>query len=180
MPIEQANVSMLEVVSTWISDHNNVTFAIAAIGFLFSIFNFIETRLANRKRIEFSIKCSFMLKNDFFLVISVINKSRLPITLTYCTLTIDGHFYQVGKRSICWFMYEYPDKKGKPNETTDIFPIKIEGLDYFSGTLNIPDWNSASSSTYKLKLGTNRGHITFKGKLPQVTSSYSEILNCLK
>lgn len=125
----------------WIQD--NFTSIVAATGFLISIYNFAEARIANRKNFQFTIEHTHVVQGRLLLIVSVVNRSRLPVTLTSCRLFLDGKEHRAGARSTIWYTYNDPVIKGRTGERTTAFPIKLESLGYFFGVLEVSDWKNS-------------------------------------
>ncbi|WP_346704921.1 hypothetical protein [uncultured Agathobaculum sp.] len=93
---------------------------------------------------------------------------------------MDGKEYSIGKRRINFFEYLHPEKRGKVFENSEVFPLKIECLDYIRCTFEADKFEFNSSTPYVIHLGTNRGYAQFNGTLPETTNSVKEFLQYLK
>ena len=162
----------------WLKTH--FTSIVAITGFIISVCTFAETRLTNRTCFTVKIEQTFLLRGRLLLVLSIVNKSRLPITLTSCKLTINRKEYYAGIRSSVWYTYVDPAAKGRSNEHSTAFPIKIESLGYFYGNIEVPDWNEPLPVNCEFDIGTNRRALKFDCELPAPIGDYQSLLKCLK
>lgn len=157
-----------------------LTSIIAVAGLLISIYNFIEARFSNRKNFQLTIEHTHTLQGKLLLIVSIVNKSRLRVTLTSCKLTIGEKEYFVGVHSTIWYTYNDPIKKGRSGEHSVTFPITVDSLGYFFGVLEISGWEDQLPAKCHLQIGTNRGMVHQNCVLPATTDSYKELLQHLK
>ena len=75
-------MSATQAIEQTVSIFDRVTFAIAVIGFLLSVYNFVASLVANSKRLEISVKQVCKCNGFVGLVIEFTNKSRLNISIT--------------------------------------------------------------------------------------------------
>lgn len=70
----------------WLSDRNNVTFLIAVIGFVISIYNFLSSTIQNRTKLQIDIPNIFRMDNNKrcfdILQVKIINLSSQPIVIS--------------------------------------------------------------------------------------------------
>lgn len=170
---------VLKLIS-WISKRENITFLIAVVGFGLSIFNFVENRISNRKKLNFSIEYTYNEAEYLFLVTTITNCSRIPITLTSGKFIIHGQEHRIGKQRLTLFTYLYPEKRGKQTEQSEVFPIKIEGLDYIRCLFATDEFPINQPTQCNIHLETNRGSIKLKEIFPAPIDSLKELLQYLK
>lgn len=171
---------MLNNLITWMGSRENITFLIAVVGFGFSIFNFVENRIANRKKLCFSIEHTYIELQHLFLLVTITNCSRLPITLTSGKIVVHGQAHHIGKQRLALFTYSYPEKRGKQHEQSEVFPLKAEGLGYMQCLFETDEFSIDQTTPCEIYLGTNRGRIKLSGILPQPIDSLEELLPRLK
>lgn len=166
----------------WISDANNITFAIAVISFLLSVYNFVEARIINRKKLDVSIDKMLLEKTDFIFILGLTNRSKLPITITAGHILLPNQTEcSFGEVSEAIFYYNNPTLSGKATETTQRFPVKLESYEAVKilvkfTTWNV-EWNKYVPCSCQMILGSSRGIIKKQIKLP---ASYSGIKDILK
>ena len=93
-----------------------VTFGIAVISFLLSVYNFVETFVKNSKRISISVK--HLCKEDGFaiMLIEFTNRSQIGISITSGKLVSSSKKeIKFGETSCELFRYSYPELQGKAN-----------------------------------------------------------------
>ena len=93
-----------------------VTFGIAVISFLLSVYNFVETFVKNSKRISISVK--HLCKEDGFaiMLIEFTNRSQIVIYITSGKLVSSSKKeIKFGETSCELFRYSYPELQGKAN-----------------------------------------------------------------
>ena len=109
----------------------NITFCIALIGFILSVWNFCRDFLSNRKSLTVSLPCTIILDGVLFLKLILINNSRQPITVTRIQLHYPDKSYDLGISSIPMFYYEHPElHRGKACEPMICLPIHLEPLGF--------------------------------------------------
>lgn len=164
----------------WMKSRENITFMIAIIGFALSLYNFAVVLIERRKSIVFSICHAYEVQGRLLLIVDIVNKSQLPITLASGTIFIDGDTFKIGQKSTTWFTYADPIAKGRTGEKTEIFPIRIEGLGFFRGALEVSDCTAKTQNECIIELGSNRGKIRARVDMPKSFTSYRELLQYLK
>ena len=149
----------------------NITFILAVIGSLGTIFNFAYTYFSSRRRIDMQILdySSHLNVVQFFMYIQ--NQSRSPICISCISLQLDD------KEISC----ELIPKKIRGNDTnlicTPSFPLNLSslmGVQYFFEFVNCPDISLASGKTISFVIYTNRGALKKSVKLGD-TSRYLHI-----
>lgn len=147
---------------------DNITLVIAILGFLLSFYTIVERYIQNRKHLEIHISYVFRIGNEpkatEILNIQIINKSREAITVSrmqvICENRVDG-FGNFRKKLLTITNRSGNEITERNNWTSDILPIKIEGLGFFSGLL-VSDKNNfvlTPKKKCKLILYTNKGKI---------------------
>lgn len=144
-----------------------VTFAIAVIGFLLSVYNFVKSIIAESARIRISVKYAHKISGFVIMVVEITNKSRLGISITSGEI-IDSakNEIQFGETSKVVFSYNHPDLSGKSAEKTSTFPIHVEPLRSIRVFIQTEDWNPSLPLDCKIRLGSSRGWISTNVTLP--------------
>lgn len=158
----------------------NITFLLAVIGSLLSIYNFTISSIEKRRKLSVDIDCALTDTGYLLMSVSIVNKSRLPIVISNGSLMVGCTAYHFGERSIAWYTYKEPSKMGKAVERTVRFPLSIAGLDYYTGIFAITEWKETKCNDCTIKLRTNRGIVVAQTHMPAVTDSYIELLQHLK
>lgn len=143
----------------------NITFMIAVVGCLLSIWNFFETRYHNHVHLELVYKAHFYGMDVFLLQMAFENHSRLPICVSRIFIEISSYSFEFN-----WIpetVLEITQTTGK-TITDEIKirsltpPIKIEALGIVGGIL-VANFSEniiseiLNTSSCNLLLYTNRG-----------------------
>lgn len=160
---------------------NTVTFWIAVVGFILSVYNFIEGIIRSSRRLSVSVKHIFRSENTTILLIEFTNRSQLGISVTSGIL-IDHqkNRFVFGETSQEIFRYSYPERKGKESERTAIFPISIDPLRSERVLLQTEHALPGFSRSYRMKLGSSRGRISKTVDLPTGHEDFVSLLSHLK
>ena len=168
--------SALNVMTTM----DRVTFGIAVISFILSVYNFIENLIKNSKRVSVSVKhlckengCAIMLKE-------FTNRSQLGISITSGKLISSSKKeIDFGETSCELFRYSYPELKGKANEKAVTFPIHIDPLTSERVLLRTEHDLPGFSRSYKAEFGSSRGKISKNLELPIAHENFVSLLEHL-
>lgn len=159
---------------------DNITLAIALLGFGLSIFNVLRDLLTNRKNLSITaplLFCDECNCGHSFLVLEFVNGSKLPITLTRIRSTIDGKTFELGRERIRMFEYSHPERRGKVAEDSAVTPVSIDPLGYSKLLLAIPDKPDIQKLCIDLCIGTNRGKIKKTVTVEKKITEIKEMLN---
>lgn len=146
-----------------------VTFAIAVIGFILSIWNFVETRIQNR--VNLSVECKdFIIADNFarkplYIALSVVNKSRLPIAVSRAFIVAANEKFEFS-----WIpQIVHQARLGTKDEVFDrtivksiTLPINLSGLGTIGGYFYTETFDRITEDLIKetsatIVLHTNRG-----------------------
>ena len=155
----------------WITKEN-VTFAIAVIGFLLSIYNFLKVWLANRRNLSVSIPCLICTCGDTYIKMVFVNKSNMPITITRICAHAQGADYELGLSTVRIFEYDHPERKGRAGDDTTCLPLKLEPLGYRTALFELGSLASYQEDMLSITIGTNRGPIESDVHVQLVTDDY--------
>lgn len=134
----------------------NITFVLAVVGSLGTIFNFVYAYFSSRRHIDMHILdySSYLHVVQFFIYIQ--NQSRSPICISCISLQLDG------QEISC----ELIPKKIRGNDPnlicTPFFPLNLSplmGVQHFFEFVNCPDISLASGKKISFAIYTNRGVI---------------------
>ncbi|SHI13640.1 hypothetical protein SAMN02745823_02714 [Sporobacter termitidis DSM 10068] len=169
----------------WFNNRANITFLIAVAGFIISIINFVENRVASRRSIAVTLK--FALASDETLLINMefTNKSRLPISISSGKLVLEGgKQYSFGNKSNTQFVYSNPAISEKTTERTQRFPLKLEPLSTSEMFVEIDqrdkDWGSMLPCKCNAIFGTSRGRIKTSCEIPVSLDNWKQMLQRLR
>lgn len=151
----------------------NITFFIALISFLLSLFNFISILIANRKHIKLTYKihheCPTFNEHPIFFELIIENLSKLDISVSRMFLIVGEVSYEFS--SLPEFVYETTQRTGstitdRKTYYSNSLPQTIKGLGVLGGffwvnTCNAFNYNNLYTSDVSLCLYTNRGKSTF-------------------
>lgn len=146
-----------------------ITFGIAVIGFVLSIWNFIETRLQNR--VSISVECKdFMIaehlsRQPMYVALSITNKSHSQISISRILITAGTNTFEFS-----WIpQVVHQARLGTKAETYDLTivksitpPINLSGLGtccgyFFAETFGKVSENQVQGTSASITLHTNRG-----------------------
>lgn len=171
----------------WTSCQENVTFLIAVIGFLFSLFNFVEARISSHRRLDVTVRYSFF---DFdgkelYLVLYLSNKSKLPISVTGGVTRLPNREQcSFGTVSNAVFIYQNPAVSGKGQEQTQRFPVLLGPFEATSLFVQVDnwdiDWNHFVPGPCKIVLSTSRGKVRKTVTIPLFTATWKILLPHLR
>lgn len=129
---------MMDELTKWLHNRENITFLLAVFGSALSAWNWIEKHLENRKRLKVKIKNAFCFGPDIqnegyteVLNMDFINKSREPIVISGLKISCQRNFNMFGERrlELCCQSDKINGKEvTRLKWFSDIFPVKIEGL----------------------------------------------------
>lgn len=150
-------------------DFEVITFAIAVISFLMSIWNFVETRL--QSRVNLAVSCKDFLYVDFldtkplFIGLTISNKSRLQISISRLFINLDGNSYEFSWIPMPIFnarITQNSELRGETYINSLVPPLNLSALSSISGYFAISshgkiNTNSICNSDVEIKLYTNRG-----------------------
>lgn len=168
--------SALNVMTTM----DRVTFGIAVISFLLSVYNFVENFVKNSRRISVSVK--HLCKEDGFtiMLIEFTNHSMLGISITSGKLVgASKAEIEFGETSCELFRYSHPDLQGKANEKAVTFPIHVDPLKSERVLLRTERDLPGFSRSYKAVFGSSRGKISKNLELPTAHESFVSLLEHL-
>lgn len=169
-----------DVVNT-VSPMELITFLIAVVSFCFSIFNFVENRIAHARNLEVHVKYALKESRIALFVIEFVNKSWLGISITSGSFNDNGTKHNFGEISTQVFTYSDPVKSGKVGERTKRFPLKIEPLSAVQVLMESDNWNPELPTCCNLRLGTSRGPIRANNvSLPADLADWKLLLKCIK
>lgn len=155
---------------------DNITFAIAVFGCALSIWNALRDWLSNRKNLALSIPFAFCNEENggySFVMMELVNNSKLPITVTRIQAHIDGKVFELGRESVRMYEYSYPERKGRVADDSVLLPLNIDSLDFTKALFSISEWPEITNKQVELTIGTNRGKI-------EETVDISEIITDFK
>ena len=159
---------------------DRVTFDIAVVSFILSVYNFVEALMKNAKRLSVSIKHLYKLDNHVVMLIEFTNRSHLGISITSGELVSDLNKRVVlGETSRELFRYSNPDAKGKAFERSVTFPINIDPLRSERVLLLTEDDLPGFSCSYRIVLGSSRGKISKNVVLPAGHEDFVSLLEHL-
>lgn len=171
----------------WVSSKENITFLIAVIGFLFSLFNFIETRISSHRRLDVSVRYSFcdFDGKELYLVLSLSNKSKLPISVAGGVALLPNRKQcSFGTVSNAVFAYQNPVVSGKAQERTQRFPVLLGPFEATSLFVQVDnwdiEWNRFIPGLRKIVLSTSRGKVKKTVSIPFFTATWRELLPHLR
>lgn len=180
-------MELLKSLISWMSSKENVTFIIAVIGFLFSLFNFVEARISSHRRLDLTVRYSFCNFDgkDMFLVVCLSNKSKLPISVTSGVVFLpNGNQCSLGTTSNAVFAYHNPSVSGKSQERTQRFPVSLGPFEAVSLFLQVDNWDIEWSRLVpgpcSIVLTTSRGKVKKSATIPFFTASWKELLPHLR
>lgn len=160
---------------------DRVTFGIAVISFVLSVYNFVEGLVKNSKRISISVKHLYKADGYAIMLIEFTNKSQLGISITSGRLVSDlKEEIEFGETSCEVFRYSYPELKGKANEKAVTFPIHIDPLRSERVLLRTEHDLPGFSRSYKAEFGSSRGKISKNLELPIAHEDFVSLLEHLK
>lgn len=119
---------------TWITEKENITFVIAVIGFVISIYNFVYSLIQNHTRIKISVPHVFHIesprRNFEMLHIQILNLSKNPVVISKISVKNTKYTGSFGA-----YRRELFSKTIRSNGIvveqkkwfSDQFPVKIEG-----------------------------------------------------
>lgn len=158
-----------------------VTFWIAVIGFLLSIYNFVSGLIKESRQIDVSVKFTYHISGFLVMVLQITNKSRLGISITSGTIiTKEEAEIPFGETSKAVFTYDSPELRGKVSERTVLFPVHIEPLRSTRVFIQTDSWNPSLPLDCKIRLGSSRGMIKKKISIPDVTDDFLLLLGHLE
>ena len=160
---------------------DSITFWIAVVGFILSVYNFIEGIIRNSRRLSVSVKHIYQTSEFAVMLIEFTNHSQLGISITNGTLLDShGHSVQFGETSRELFRYDHPELTGRPNERTVTFPIHIAPLRSERVLLQTEHALPGFSRSYRMKLGSSRGRISKTVVLPIGHEDFVPLLSHLR
>lgn len=158
-----------------------VTFWLAILGFLLSVYNLAVTIYTNHKRISICVKAVYKVDGYAVLSIQITNKSRLGISLTSGEVNaLSNCKIAFGETSTVVFTYVHPELSGKNVLRTDIFPIHIDPLHSARILMQTETWNPDLPCSCCLRFGSSRGWIQAKADLPAAFEDLQSLLRHLK
>ena len=158
-----------------------VTFAIAVIGFLLSIYNFVAALIVNFKRLEISVEQICHCNGFAGLVLKITNKSRLNISLTSGQLILGNkqriRFGEISTIAVAQKLpYMEQDTLARPK----LFPIRLDSLMSVRVFMQTDYWDADLPQSCKLSLSTSRGSIRKKIALPAAIENGLQLLQYLE
>lgn len=157
-----------------------VTFWIAAIGFILSVYNFVEHLIRNSRRLCVDIKHLHNTDSFAIMLVEFTNRSQLGISITSGKIVdASGKAVAFGETGCELFRYEYPELKGKASERTVTFPIHIDPLRSVRVLLQTEDDLPGFSRSYAMELGSSRGKISKNVGLPTAHEDFVSLLQHL-
>lgn len=164
-----------------VSVKDRVTFWIAVVGFLLSVYNFVSDLVKERPQIDVSVKFTYHVSGFLVMVMQITNKSRLGISITSGTIiTKEKAEIPFGETSKAIFTYDSPELRGKVSERTVLFPIHIEPLRSARVLIQTDSWDRSLPLDCKIHLGSSRGMIKKKISIPDVTDDFLLLLGHLE
>ncbi|MBA8935837.1 hypothetical protein [Clostridium beijerinckii] len=150
-----------------------ITFLIAIIGFLLSLFNTLYLLLSNRKNINLIYKyheeCSRLRNKPIYFEFIIENRSRLNISISRMFLNVNETTFEFS--SSPEFIYEHTRSNGSCVVDRKVFysntlPQTISGLGVLGGffwvdTSDDFEYDRLYKSDISISLHTNRGKLTF-------------------
>ena len=159
---------------------DRITFYMALIGFLLSIFNALRDYRENRVSISVSMPCTVNDSGYLFMKIIMINNSKQPISITRVQANINNASYELGLCSLPMITYNDPVRAGKAVEKTTCLPIQLNSLGYGIALFQIENLNIETGTPIDLLIGTNRGKIKKHVVKPAITGDdLLSFLRCL-
>ena len=155
---------------------DKITFGIAVVGFLLSVYNFIEGLIAKSRRITISMLGMCRCGDCLAILLVITNKSRLGISLT--SGKIDGTAFGETRETV--FTYANPELAGRSTVKTTIFPIHLEPLSATRLLLLVEERDLPIPSPCVIRLGSSRGKISKKLCPPFVPVDFPKMLKYLK
>lgn len=173
--------AVVQTVEKTVSMFDRVTFAIAVIGFLLSIYNFVASLVVNSKRMEISVKQMYKCNGFVGMVIEFTNKSRLNISITSGQIVLgDDQRLQFGETSILAIAQRLPymdhDTVAKPA----LFPVRLDPLTSVRVFMQTDHWSQDLPHRCTLVLPTSRGNIRAKVDLPDALETGLQLLRYLE
>lgn len=158
-----------------------ITFSIAVVGFLMSLATWIHEFWVNQKHLDVSIAHSFYEEAHIYVLFLFTNKSKQPISITNGSLLLrDGSMCSFGETSNAIFNYLNPKLSGKDSEKTSRFPIRLDSFEVTSVLMELAPWSRDKTdlvpSQCSVTLGTSRGRVCQKCRIPVYTTTLQEIL----
>lgn len=160
--------TLSEVVKETLT-RDNITFVLALIGSIGSLYMF----LMQRKKVRITIQKYGYVDKSLLMYLSYVNLSHLSVAITNISLVHEGILYPCAYEST--LANTYTHKIGneivtRKDEFTIALPLNLSALAGASGYIyfqNLPDNFSGTSEMIELKVGTNRGRaIKMKLKVP--------------
>lgn len=157
-----------------------VTFGIAVISFILSVYNFLENLVKNAKRVSVSVKHLYNGSGYAVMLMEITNHSQLGISIT------SGKFVNTPQGKIAFgetsrelFRYSSPELRGKPSERTVTFPLYIDPLRSECVLLLTEGDLPGFSNSCRIELGSSRGKISRKIYLPAAHEDFVSLLEHL-
>lgn len=174
-------MSATQAIEQTVSIFDRVTFAIAVIGFLLSVYNFVASLVVNSKRLEISVKQVCKCNGFVGLVLELTNKSRLNISITSGQIILgDNQRLPFGEISTLAIAQRLPymdhDTVSKPR----LFPIRLDPLASVRVFMQTEYWTQDLPHQCILVLPTSRGKIRAKVDLPDALESGLHLLRYLE
>jgi hypothetical protein len=157
-----------------------ITFAIALVGFLLSLWNFFRDLKANRKSISVCIPCTIALIDSVFLKMVFVNNSRQPISVTRLQISFGNDTYDLGVKRIHFHTYLHPELRGKTGEATTTLPVHLDPLGFSACTFQFFGQGIPSGTEISLVINTNRGVIRKSLSAPEPTADVLSFLQYLE
>ncbi|GEM_PF-3534293 len=148
---------------------DNITFAIAVLGFIFSLCNTIYLIVLNKRNLKVTCKkyspCGYLTDKPIFFELIFENNSRRSISITRMFLNIDNKKFEFF--SFPQLVYEENNKTcgritSEQKEYSLVLPKTIDGFGVLGGffcvlTNNCVDFKKLSTAKLSLSVHTNRG-----------------------
>lgn len=174
-------MSVAQTAEQTISILDQVTFAIAVVGFLLSVYNFVASLVANSKRLEFSVKHLCKSGNIIGLVFEITNKSRLGISLTSGNFILEnGEKIPFGETSTLAIAQKLPYMEHDAIIKSRLFPIRLEPLMSARVFMQTDCWDSDLPNSCKFFFSTSRGSFQGKVDLPDTLKDGLQLLRYLE
>lgn len=158
---------MLASILDWLTGHGITRIRLLAFvsvaAFVMSGLTWISTFVHQRKRLSVFLLEYFQEPTRLNLMLSIENKSRLPISISRISILLDGKEYLCSYRSIKVLEFAATEKgvrKVTESHFSLPFPIPIFSLGAVGGYLTFPDFPRISENPptpLTLRVYTNRG-----------------------
>lgn len=158
-----------------------VTFSIAVAGFLMSLATWIHEFWVNQKHLDVSMSSSFYDEGHIYVLFLLINKSKQPISVANGSLLLkDNSTCSFGETSNAIFNYLNPQLSGKASERTLRFPVRLDSFEAITVLVELTPWSRDKTelvpSQCDVTLGTSRGRVRRKCRIPVYSATWKEIL----